>query len=171
MNIIRRQENKPAPSGASSDSNPWNLMRAMLEWDPFREMVPMFSRSAREALFTPEFDVKESGNAYVFKADLPGIQEKDVDVSFTGNRLTVSGKREEERREEKETYYSFERSYGSFSRSFTLPAGVDAERATAALKDGVLTITVPKTPETQPRRIPVQASAPAAGREQGTKAS
>jgi HSP20 family protein len=80
-------------------------------------------------------------------------------------------KREEERREEKETYFSCERSYGSFSRSFTLPAGVDAEKATAALKDGVLTISVPKTPETQPRRIPVQAPAPTAGREQGTKVS
>jgi HSP20 family protein len=171
MNIIRRQENKPALSGASSDSSPWNLMRAMLEWDPFREMMPMLSRTGREGPFTPDFDVKECGNAYVFKADLPGIQEKDVDVSFTGNRLTVSGKREEERREEKETYYSFERSCGSFSRSFTLPAGVDPEKATAALKDGVLTISVPKTPETQPRRIPVQAPAPTAGREQGTKVS
>ncbi|WP_441292970.1 Hsp20/alpha crystallin family protein [Sorangium sp. KYC3313] len=170
MNVIRRHENKPALSGASLGSNPWSLMRAMLEWDPFREMVPMFSRSAREALFTPDFDVKESGNAYVFKADLPGMQEKDVDVSFTGNRLTVSGKREEERREEKERYYSFERSYGTFSRSFTLPAGVDVERATAALKHGVLTVTVPETPETQPWKIPVQGPAPAAGREQGTKA-
>ncbi|WP_437541350.1 Hsp20/alpha crystallin family protein [Sorangium sp. So ce367] len=96
--------------------------------------VQVMARSAREALFTPDFDVKESGNAYVFnayvlKADLPGMQEKDVDVSFAGNRLIVSGKREGERREEKETYHSFERSHGTFSRSFTLPAGVGRSEA------------------------------------------
>ncbi|KYF61951.1 hypothetical protein BE11_50145 [Sorangium cellulosum] len=138
----------------------------MMDWDPFREMAPLFPRVAREVLFAPDFDVKENGDAYVFKADLPGIQEKDVDVSFTGNRLTVSGKRENERREEKETYFSCERAYGSFSRTFTLPAGVDTEKAAANLKDGVLTITVPKTPEVQPRKIPIQAPAAAAKREE-----
>lgn len=156
MNIIRRQETKPAAPVTTSEWNPWSFMRAMMEWDPFREMAPVFPRMGRDFIFMPDFDVKENGGAYIFKADLPGIQEKDIEVSFTGNRLTVSGKREEEKREEKETFFSCERSYGSFSRSFTLPAGVDAGKAMADLKDGVLTITVPKKPEAQPKTIPVQ---------------
>jgi HSP20 family protein len=91
----------------------------------------------------------------VFKADLPGMKEKDVEVSFTGNRLTLSGKREEEKREEKDNYFACERSSGSFSRSFTLPMGTDSHKATADLKEGVLTITVPKKAEVKPQKIPV----------------
>jgi HSP20 family protein len=86
---------------------------------------------------------------------LPGIKEKDIEISLTGNRLTLRGTREEEKREEKDTWFAVERSYGSFTRSFTLPAGADAEHANADLKDGVLTVSVPKRPEVQAKRIPV----------------
>lgn len=157
MNILRRQEAKPAvpAPAATAEWSPWSLMRAMLEGDPFREMAPFFQRTGREMMYMPDFDVKETADAYVFKADVPGLAEKDVEVQLTGNRLTISGKREEEKKEEKETYYTVERSYGSFSRSFTLPAGVDAEKASADLKDGVLTVSVPKKPEVQPKKIAV----------------
>jgi HSP20 family protein len=80
-------------------------------------------------------------------------------VSLTGNRLTLTGKREEEKREEKDNYFSCERSYGSFSRTFTLPAGTDPDKASAELKDGVLTVTLPKKPEVQPKNIPVNGGA------------
>lgn len=163
MNIVRRPENKPAAPAQPAEWNPFAMLRDMMRWDPFREMTPLFPREGREIMFIPDVDVKETPEAYVFKADLPGIAEKDLEISLTGSRLTLSGKREEERREEKDTYFACERSYGSFTRSFTLPAGVDTERTRAELKDGVLTISVPKKPEVQPKKIPVGAApAPAA---------
>jgi HSP20 family protein len=97
--------------------------------------------------------VKETKDAYVFKVDLPGIDEKDLEISLTGNRLTVSGKREAEQRDENDRFYAYERSYGSFSRSFTLPDGADVEDADADMKSGVLMISIPKKPEHQPRKI------------------
>jgi HSP20 family protein len=129
------------------------MMREMMRWDPFREMGPMFTPD--KGNFMPDVDVKETEKAYVFKADVPGMKEKDIEVSFTGNRMTMTGKREEEHREEKGTYFTCERSYGSFTRTFTLPPGTDIEHANAEMKDGVLTITVPKAPEVQPKKIPV----------------
>ena len=70
--------------------------------------------------------MKETKDAYVFRADLPGVKDEDLEISLTGNRLTVSGHREQEKREQSETYYATERAYGSFSRTFTLPDGTDA---------------------------------------------
>lgn len=84
-----------------------------------------------------------------------GVRDEDLEISLTGNRLTVSGKREEEHRQEDERYYAYERSYGSFSRSFTLPEGGDVEHAQADMSNGVLTVTIPKKPEVQPKTIEV----------------
>lgn len=125
----------------------------LMRFDPFREMAPFFEEPEIEVRFAPSFDVKETKEAYVFKADLPGIAEKDIDVSLAGNRLTVSGKREEEKKEEGEVYYTWERSYGAFTRSFTLPEGVDPEHVEAEMKEGVLTIVAAKKPEVKPRTI------------------
>lgn len=155
MNIIRRPEPK-ADLPAIRGWDPARMMRDMIRWDPFRELTPLFSEEEMKGLFTPDVDVKETENAYVFEADVPGMKEKDIEISLTGNRLTMSGKREEEKREEKETYFATERTYGSFTRSFTLPAGTDAEHVVANLKDGVLTVTVPKKPEVQPKKVPVE---------------
>jgi HSP20 family protein len=107
-------------------------------------------------MFSPRFEVKETKNAYVFKADLPGLEEKDLEITVTGSRVTVSGKREAENKNEGETYYAYERSYGSFSRSFTLPEGADADHAEADLRNGVLTLSIPKLPEHQPKKISVK---------------
>jgi HSP20 family protein len=156
MNIVHRSESKPVAS-TSADWTPFSMFRELMRWDPFREMTPVFPQSGREIMFVPDVDIKETPEAYVFKADLPGFAEKDLEISLTGNRFTLAGKREEERREEKETYFTCERSYGSFTRTFTLPTGTDPERATANLKGGVLTVSVPKKPEVQPKKIPVQA--------------
>jgi HSP20 family protein len=154
MKLIRRQETAPSnPPAASWD--PFRMMQEMTRWDPFREMSPLLSRDDFKSMFVPDVDVKETPTAYVFKADVPGMKEKDIELSLTGNRLTLSGKREGEKREENAMYFTLERSYGSFTRSFTLPTGTDTEHATADLKEGVLTITVPKMPEMQAKKIPV----------------
>jgi HSP20 family protein len=149
-NLIRKGQ-PPRETVPASAYEPFRLMREFLGWDPFAEMMPSLSGEA--TVFTPRFEVKETTDAYVFHADMPGIDEKEIDISLTGNRLTVSGKREAEQRQESETYYAFERSYGSFSRSFTLPEGIDVDHADAELKNGVLSITIGKKPEHQPRKI------------------
>lgn len=153
--LIRRPE--AAPLEPTRMLDPVDVMREMLQWDPFREMP---SLAVRMPSFVPAFEVKETKDGFVFKADLPGIQEKDLDVSLTGNRLTVSGKREEETRREEERYFALERSYGSFTRSFTLPDGVDADSATAEMKDGVLTLRIAKKPEVKARKIALGAAKP-----------
>lgn len=132
-------------------------------WDPFERMQELMGADPLEALgrwigdreitFAPAFEVKESKDAFVFKADLPGVDEKDLDVTVTGDRIQVSGKREAEKRDEGDRYYMLERSFGSFTRNFTLPEGVDADHVDAELKDGVLTLRLPKRPETQPKKI------------------
>jgi HSP20 family protein len=133
--------------------DPFEGMRELLRWDPFAELAR--AQGATAVTFTPAFEVKETKEAYLFKGDLPGIKEGEVELSFSGNRLNIVGKREAEKKEQGETYYSYERSYGSFLRSFTLPNGADAEHARAELKDGVLTVVIPKSPAAQPRKISV----------------
>jgi HSP20 family protein len=146
-NLIRREAGTPSLFEGRWD--PFRVMREMLRWDPFVEALP----TEIEPTFVPRFEVKEAKEAYIFKADLPGVEEKDLDISLTGNRLTVNGKREAEKRTEEERYYAYERTYGSFTRSFTLPDGADAEHVKAELKNGVLTLVVPKVPEHQPKKI------------------
>jgi HSP20 family protein len=134
---------------------PTRWLRDLLSWDPFKDLsTPMMSRAPER--FSPSFDVKETKDAYVFRADVPGVKESDLEVNLTGNRMTVSGRREAEKEEKNETYYAFERSSGSFMRSFTLPQGVDVDHVKAELKAGVLTIAVPKLPEVQPKKIAIQ---------------
>jgi HSP20 family protein len=148
-NITRREEGR-------------ELARPGLEWDPFRMMRELlrdpFGELARlprwePAGFAPDFEVKETKDGYHFRADLPGVKDADLEISLTGNRLTVSGKRDTEGEKEGETYYAYERRYGSFTRTFTLPEGIDAASVKADLKDGVLTLKVPKLPELQPKKI------------------
>jgi HSP20 family protein len=151
-NLIRRTD---AQGETSAVWDPLRAMRELMNWDPFAEMAPVLGRSM-EPVFSPRFEVKETKGAYVFKADLPGVSEKDLEITLTGNRLTVSGKREAETQEDGDTYFTYERSYGSFSRSFTLPEGADADHAEAEIKNGVLTLSVPKHPEHQPKRISIK---------------
>ncbi|MGA9525254.1 MAG: Hsp20/alpha crystallin family protein [Myxococcaceae bacterium] len=150
MAIIRRRDVGPSGVEPTGEWNPFEMMRDLMTWEPFRE----FTRATPAGVeFVPSLEVKERKDAIVLRADLPGVREDDVDVSLTGNRLTISGKREEEKKEEGERYYTYERSYGTFSRSFTLPEGIDSEHIEANLKDGVLDVTIPKRPEVQPKKI------------------
>lgn len=145
------QQNAPMIPSASWDPGRW--FTRMVGWDPFREMTPFMAEE--RVAFDPAFEVKETKDGYLFKADIPGIKQADLDVSLTGNRLTVTGKREAEKENKGERYYTYERSYGSFTRSFTLPDGVDSSAIHADLRDGVLSILLPKKPEAQPQKIPV----------------
>jgi HSP20 family protein len=154
-NINVRKNDKPQAPLATREWDPSRWMRTFFSWDPFQEMVP-FASTPEQFAFDAAFDVKETKDAYLFKADVPGIKQGDIDVNLTGNRLTISGKRESEKKEEKDTYYAYERSYGSFTRAFTLPEGIDGSKITADLRDGVLTIAVPKLPEVQPKKIAVK---------------
>jgi HSP20 family protein len=152
-NLIKRENRDVIRSaGPEHRLDPFRMMDALLQWDPFRGDWAGFGQNLE---FVPRFDVKETKDAYVINADLPGVKDEALDLSLSGNLLTISGKREEERREEGESYYALERSHGSFTRSFTMPDGVDAESVTANLKHGVLTVRIPKKPEVQPKRIAI----------------
>lgn len=146
-------------------TTPWDPMRAMrdlLRWDPFREMaplVPSFPALERSG-FNPSFEVTETKDGYVFKADVPGVKAEEIEIATTGNRLQISGKRESEQESKTDTVYTYERQYGSFSRSFTLPDGADLEHGKSELKDGVLTVVIPKRPGEQTKKIAVSTAAP-----------
>lgn len=137
--------------------DPFQRMQELMGVDPFDLMNQWFTGAGREGTltFVPTFEVKETKDAFIFKADLPGVEEKDIEITLTGDRLTVSGKRESEKREEGERFYTFERSYGTFSRAFTLPEGVNPDAVNAEMKNGVLTLRLSKRPEVQPKRITV----------------
>ena len=159
-NIAVRREggNRPAPVAYSEPRwDPSRVMRDLLGWDPFREMTPFVAQGP--AGFVPSFEVKETKDAYTFKADVPGVKESDLEITATGNRVSISGKRDAEKQEQTDTYYTYERSYGSFTRAFTLPEGVDMNSVQADLSEGVLTLSIRKTPEAQPKRISVQTAA------------
>ena len=95
----------------------------------------------------PKVDVTEDNDNLYVTAEVPGIDKKDVKVSVVGDVLTISGEKKTEQRDEKKNYYRVERNYGSFSRSFTLPAEVNVNNIAAEYKDGVLHVTLPKTEE------------------------
>jgi HSP20 family protein len=153
-NLVRRENREVARGGGQEHRwDPFRAMDALLRFDPLRDdFGPLVSWAGG---YAPRFDVKETRDAYVLKADLPGVKDEEVDVSLSGNMLTISGEKEEEHKEEEEQYYAMERTYGSFSRSFSLPDSVDGEHVTAELKDGVLTVNVPKRPEAQPKKIAI----------------
>jgi HSP20 family protein len=129
--------------------DPYSLARELLGWDPF------FSGRPASA-FSPSFEVKETNDSFVLVADVPGVEEKDLDVAVHNGTLTVSGQRSAEERREGESYALYERQYGSFSRSFALPDMADGERIDAKLENGVLRLTIAKKAEAKPRKIAIK---------------
>ncbi len=158
MAIVRRGEGAPV---ARREWDPFETMRELMGWEPFRELPRLWRGEERAPMFAPAFDVRETKDAFFFKADLPGFRQQDVDVNLAGNRLTISGKRQEEEVDDTDRYYCVERTYGSFSRAFTLPQDIDVEHVHADMKEGVLTIRIPKTEQAQPKRIAIGGGAPA----------
>jgi HSP20 family protein len=144
--------------------DPFRMLQSLMSGDPFGGMTAPGS-----TLFAPDIEVKESQDAYKIRADLPGVREDDVEVSITGNQLTISGTRQEEKRDEGDRYYVYERSYGRFSRTLILPESADMEHVQANLSNGVLELSVPKRAEAQPRRIPVGGQKAGGEKETGQK--
>jgi HSP20 family protein len=150
---VQRRGGEQTPAVTRREFEPFRVFRDMFRWDPFEQMRPVWSGEL--AAYSPAFDVKESKESFIFKADVAGVKEQDLEVTATGNRLTISGKRETEKEEKDDTYYACERTYGTFSRSFTLPEQADTAHIKAELKQGELTVVVPKSAAAVAKRIPV----------------
>jgi HSP20 family protein len=142
----------------------------IVRWEPFRELSSLQTEMNR--LFNAAFDTSSGGNGgtrrwapamdlletdehFVLRADLPGMTESDVNIELEDNVLTVSGERKAEHEEKREGFYRVERAFGSFSRSLTLPKGVDGEAVTAAFANGVLEVRIPKPEQSKPRKITI----------------
>jgi len=161
-NIIRRNEgNTMVPRTNVVD--PFDVMREMLSLDPLRAILGGGMTQMPMQTFMPQFEVRETNDAYIFKADMPGVRDEDLDITMAQNRLTVSGRREMMERDESDRYYAVERAYGSFTRTFTLPTDIDVAHVDAELRDGVLTLKVPKSPEQQPKKVQVKSSSAGGG--------
>jgi len=145
-------------------------MTVLTRWDPFREFSTLqdrmnrlvrdsFGEGREEALsttsFAPAVDVYEDEHQITLKIEVPGIEEKDIDVRIENNTLTVHGERKFEKEEKEENYRRIERQYGSFTRSFTLPTTVDPEKVSANYDKGVLKIALAKKAEAKPKQIKV----------------
>lgn len=154
---LKVREHDGGPLARREQFDPFRSMQTMMQdmFEPFlaRPWAGRFSPTPFETGIAPAFAVKERSDAFVIEADVPGVKENDLDIALSGNRLTLNGKRDESRREEGETYFGYERQYGSFSRTFTLPEGVDHDRITAELDNGVLSVLLPKKESSRPRKI------------------
>jgi len=143
----------------------WDPFRAFGANDPFRRMREMLtdpvgdiSRSMplMNRQFLPDLEVCEKNDCYVICADVPGLTENDISVEVSGNRLIVSGKREEEERSEGDRYWAYERSFGSFTRSFMLPEGTQPDQIEARLEHGVLEVRIPKSKGEEATKIQIK---------------
>jgi HSP20 family protein len=143
---------------------------SITRWDAFRNMAalhdqvnrlfennPQGSRSDNSSLTTwaPAVDIYENENALVIKADIPDMDEKDLDIRVENNMLTMKGERKFEEKVKDENYLRIERTYGAFSRSFSLPNTVNTEAIKAEYKNGVLTVELPKRAESKPKQVKV----------------
>jgi HSP20 family protein len=125
-------------------------LRRMFDMEPAWRPMSSFTFSA------PAIDMSEDDKAYKISAELPGLDAKDVDVSVSGNTLVLKGEKRQEKEEKEKNYYFSERAYGSFQRAFELPASVDQSKILADFSKGVLTITLPKTPEAQKQQKKIE---------------
>jgi HSP20 family protein len=125
-------------------------LRRMFDVEPAWRPISTFSFSA------PAIDMSEDDKAYKITAELPGLDAKDVDVSVSGNTLVLKGEKRQEKEEKDKNYHYSERAYGSFQRAFELPASVDRNKIGADFSKGVLTITLPKTPDAQKQQKKIE---------------
>lgn len=144
----------------------------VIKYDPFRELRGLHDEMSRlfsgvgpsegnefaRGAWTPRVDIFEEKDNLIVEAELPGLNREDFDVSVENNVLTLKGERKFEKTEERDNFHRVERSYGSFTRQFTLPQTVTAEGATADFDNGVLRISLPKREETKARRIEITGS-------------
>jgi HSP20 family protein len=143
----------------------------IIRWDPFRDLATLRERMNRlfEETYTsrgeekdlvagtwnPSVDIYEKENELVLKAEVPGIDENDIELKIEDNTLTLKGDRKFEKETKEENYYRIERSYGSFYRSFTLPRNIDQDKIKAACENGILKVTLPKKAELKPKNVKI----------------
>ena len=144
-------------------------MRALMPWTGMtslrKEMDRLFDRFSEPGWmdmsslgdWEPKIDVSETKDALTLKAEMPGVDQKDITLSLQEGVLTIKGEKEEEKEEKDKRYHRMERSYGSFARAIRLPPAVDGSKVTAVFKHGVLTVTLPKTGEAKGATIPIKA--------------
>jgi len=146
---------------------------AILRWDPFRDLVSIQERMNRlfdqtlartrgeeeEGIATstwmPSVDIYETPDRVVLKAELPGLTREDIDINVRNNTLTLRGERKFEKEVKEENYLRIERAYGSFQRSFTLPATIQQDKIKAVFTDGVLEVSLPKAEEARPKQVKI----------------
>lgn len=144
---------------------------AIIRWDPFRDIITLREKMNRlfedavtargeekdmiSSTWTPSVDIFETENALILTAEVPGIDENNIEIKIEDNTLSLKGDRIFEKETSEENYHRIERSYGSFYRSFTLPRNVDQEKIKAEHDNGVLRITMPKKPESKPKTVKV----------------
>src|SRR5215212_2830749 len=144
---------------------------AIVRWEPLRELstlqnemnrlfgsvfdTPPQGNGGTLRRWMPAMDLVETGDHFVLRADLPGMSEEDVTIEVEERVLTISGERKAEHSENKDGYHRVERAFGSFSRSLTLPEGVDAEAVAASFDRGVLEVRIPKPEQTKPKRVSI----------------
>jgi HSP20 family protein len=156
----------------------------IVRWEPFREMVSL--KDSMDRLFEDglaryprlwprlgewelPIDMYQTANEVVVKASVPGLKSEEVDVSITGDTLTIKGEHKEEKEVEEENYIYKERRYGTFSRSMLIPVKVKSDKAEAVFEDGTLTLTLPKAEEVKPKQIKVKAKQVTEGKKAETK--
>ncbi len=145
---------------------------SIVRWEPLRDFMTL--REATDKLFEESFvgprrrewltptettlalDVHETEGSTVVKTSVPGVKPEDIDITISGNTLTISGETKEEEEVKEENYIRRERRNGSFSRSVMLPEGLESDKAEATFEDGVLTLTIPKAPEAKPKVIKIK---------------
>lgn len=108
------------------------------------------------SVWAPAVDIAEQDDQYVVKIELPGVNKDDVKITLESNILTIRGEKKQEKEIKEDNYHRMERSYGSFQRSFTLPATVKSDKIDASFKDGILTVSLPKAEEAKPKRIDIK---------------
>jgi HSP20 family protein len=157
---VEVKKTTPAPAPAP---DAWNSFRSEMDrlfdrfgagfrlpsWRRMFDLEPMRSFETSFSFTAPAIDVTEDDNTYKITAEVPGLEEKNIDISVSGDMLTLKGEKQQQKEEKDQNYYMSERSYGSFQRSFVLPEGVDSDKIAADLSKGVLTITLTKTAEAQ----------------------
>lgn len=139
----------------------------LIRWEPFKELSSIrrqmdrlldtfFEREETPAgIWAPDIDVSENSEEFIVKADIPGISEKDLSVTLSGDNLIIKGERKEEKEEKGKHFHRVERRYGSFQRSIPIPVAVDSEKIKAEYSNGVLEIHLPKTAEAKPKEIKI----------------
>ncbi len=158
----KRKEKQVPARGGNGDDSVQALRRDLNHLfdeflTPYTERRPMKSLfGGSEGAFVPTADVTENSKEVTVSMEVPGVDEKDVEVTLDGNALIVRGEKKREEKSEKGDYYHYERSYGSFQRVVPLPEGIVEEQAKACFKKGVLTVTIPKSEEARSRRKKIE---------------